>query len=328
MSTDDHERAGVVGRGTVRRDAGRRRWRCAAGVEVAAASGERLGEAADAVAAHLGPAAVGVVQDHAGRVRRRRTRRRAGRRRRCRCAGRRPPRRGSTAPPRAAEGGTTTRKSLPRPWCLLSVMPVIVPHPHDSAAITASRAGASGSSQWGRCRSSVRGGHDGTTAPGGRRTAGCAARSRPRPPSSDDHDRRGGRAAPCSRAPAPRSVTARRARSRPTSSSSPASIIAVTRAAMRSARAGRGQRRPSCTDVGRGEGGDTGTERAERAAAADGDLQRPHDASTVAGVDLGGGDRVERRRDGRAAPTCPARPRGRRRRRATARADRAGRARR
>ena len=42
--------------------------RIVCGVEVAAPGRQGLGEAADAVAAHLGPAAVGVVQHHAGGV--------------------------------------------------------------------------------------------------------------------------------------------------------------------------------------------------------------------------------------------------------------------
>ena len=81
--------------------------------------GQRLGEAADAVAAHLRPDAVGVVQRHPCGVT---------------VGGRRPtsspsapiPVGGRTTRPArarrasATSGSNTTRKSLPSPWCLVS----------------------------------------------------------------------------------------------------------------------------------------------------------------------------------------------------------------
>ena len=204
-----HERAGVVGRSqfhTTRAGVGGDALRA----EVAAASGERLGEAADAVAAHLGAAAVGVVQHHAGRV--------LG---------------VGLADEQAvgADAGVPVADHLGEVRQLRLgqrrveddeevVAETVVLAERDArhrcrtlTTVQRSRRrgrGRAGRLQWGRCRSSVCGGHDGTTAPGARRTAACAARSRPRPPRATPH-RRGARAVPCSRAPAPRSATARRA---------------------------------------------------------------------------------------------------------------------
>ena len=86
---------------------------------VRAATGERLGEAADAVAAHLGasrrrctaPCGRRVARLPTQRDRRRRSPRRRSHTRRASAAGRTPGRHMSPQ----------TRKSLPRPWCLVRV---------------------------------------------------------------------------------------------------------------------------------------------------------------------------------------------------------------
>ena len=112
--------------------------------EVTAPGRQRLGEAADAVAAHLGPAAVGVVQHHAGGV--------AG----LALADEQPvgPDAGRAVAQPAGErrrgrrraGWNATRKSLPSPWCLVRVV-MRDPGPGSlvSASTTAGTASATGS---------------------------------------------------------------------------------------------------------------------------------------------------------------------------------------
>ena len=122
MSTRGVDRERVVGRASSVDAALAGVGQDALRLDDAVAHGERLGEAADAVAAHLGPAAVGVVQRHPRRRSRRPARRPAGRRRRCRGAVAHA--RGRTRTGRRSWTSNTTRKSLPRPWCLVSVMVV------------------------------------------------------------------------------------------------------------------------------------------------------------------------------------------------------------
>ncbi len=194
--------------------------RIVCGVEVAAPGGQRLGEAADAVAAHLGPAAVGVVQHHPGGVAVGRARRRAARRRRRRVVR-------SHTPP--GERGQVVDVGVERDEEVVAeavVLGEVVSAGHVVQCVDHDRQPPRPPGR-GRRRPSVREGRGGTTAPGGRRTGGCAATIEATASSSVDPpvevleqllvaERLAG---------GPRH--ARRARTRSTSSSSPASIIAV-----------------------------------------------------------------------------------------------------
>ena len=215
----------------------RMRWRCGAcvaarrrprgaGVGVDPSSGSsarRPGhrpaawrQAADAVAAHLGPAAVGVVQLHPRRRRRRRpgspddqavgadaavavARRRAAR---------------SLVDRRSvASRSSRTRKSLPSPWCLVSRMRApcarvgstrrLGGRPSTRPATSASGSSAGASTQ-----------RDARVAPeppllAAGEAAGAGARRASTRLVQAARRRRGGRAAPCSRAPGGPCATAR-----------------------------------------------------------------------------------------------------------------------
>ncbi len=185
---------------------------------------------AHAVAAHLGDAAVGVVEEH----RRRRRRRcpgltRSGRRRRCRCGGRR-----ARAPVAELIVQLDGVRPEPRPHEEVVAGGVQLRQPDGSHALQlARRAGSTVHGFSGAPNQLIRGSRRNhmrwRRANWRVRTTVASSAA-----SSDGSSRRDGRAPPGSRWPARRCGRARRGRAAPrTSSTRPASRMAATRAAMR-----------------------------------------------------------------------------------------------
>ena len=165
-------------------------------------------------------------------------------------------------------GWNATRKSLPSPWCLVSV--------ERSCACTASTTGsasATGSASMSiqRMRGSRRNHRSWRTA--NWRVRGDDRRRRPRRASIA---RRGGRAAPCSRAPGGGARDRPPARERLDLVDKPGVDHRGARAAaIRAVSSGRGQRSPNWTNGDRRVGVEARAERAERAAAADASPRAP-----------------------------------------------------
>ena len=248
-------------------------------VEIAAARRERLGEAADAVAAHLGPAAVGVVQHHPRRVAGFALARPAARRRRRRVAGR-------TAAGRAPAGrlahvGVEHDEEVVAESVVLGegrhvVRLATMRSLSVSAASTAGAASATGS-----CSMSIqrtRGSRRNHRVLADGELAGAHDRSG-RPPRRASTRRRGGRAAPCSRAPGRPCATGRARRARAPRRAGRRAIIACTRRSIRAASTGAVPAQADLGDRRRRVRVEARAERAERAAAALAHLERPHDAA-------------------------------------------------
>ena len=177
----------------------------------------------------------------------------------------------------APSRSSSTRKSLPRPWCLvrrmcLPVCPSRRLHQRRFArARAAPRTGRTTALQATRS-----GDHAGTRPVGAGRTAGCGGRRGP-PPRRARGRRPGARPAPCTRAPAPRSATVRPdGRAEPcTSSRKPGGELALV--ALGDAGGDDLRRKGDAHEAERRRRVrlETGAERRERAAAADRDLRAP-----------------------------------------------------
>ena len=224
----------------------------------------------------------------------------AARRHRCRGGGRTA---GGRAPAgRRRRGWNTTRKSLPSPWCLVR---------RERGVMRVPRCSSTGQHLGHRIvfdvAPSVRGGRDGTIAPGGRRTGGCAAtivldRLVERALALEVGDEllvaerlRAVRDSPPGAAEQPRHLVEQAG-----SHHLVHPRVDALRPAPVAATAGRSAR----TAIG-GYGVEPGTERAERPAAAERNLERAHDAPRVGRLHPRRRHRVELGELARAAPRRP-----------------------
>ncbi len=209
----------------------------------------------------------------------------------------------STCRPRPLTSSRTTRKSLPRPWCLVSCTRVSLPgRPRSAttalcpASTQVMRGSRRNQRSWRRWKRRVR----------AHRLLDGLVERRPR--------LAGGRAARGSRGPGPRWPTGRPAEPpapRPRRASPPSSCARNAGLdAPVERRRGRAAARPPGCGNGRVDV-EARAVRRERPAAADRHLEGAHHPAPVGGLHAGGRHRIEARRARRAAPRCRARPRAR-----------------